>query len=274
MKTDIIWASQAQPWSSEMHQKILTSILELKATLPGPHYVAFDADGTLWADDIGESFFDYQIDHEVVPLPEDPFDHYMELKKKHPPLAYHWLAALCAGHSLDEVMEWAENAYVAHRPRVFVPMFSLIQELKENGIFTVVVSASVKWSVIPGAERLGVQTQHVFGVETKVIDGIVTDQADGFMTWREGKAESLLKTFGVGPLFACGNSDGDLHLLESSRGLRLAVQSASEQTSLGQNELKMRELALSNGWLVHDYSNRELHHQTTPVASVLHLSQK
>lgn len=272
MKTDIIWASKAQPWSPQLHSKIINSIKGLKETLPGPHYVAFDADGTLWADDIGEAFFDFKIDNELVPLPNDPYEHYLLLKSQNPPIAYNWLAALCAGQTVERVMSWAETSYIAQKPRVFVPAFSLIQDLKAIGVESVVVSASVKWAVIPGAERLGISSDCVFGVETEVKDGMVSDKPSGFMTWREGKREALLKKFGVGPLFACGNSDGDLQLLESSRGLRLAVQSASSDTSLGQNELKLRELALEKNWLVHDYSNRDLHAQPIPMPNGFHLS--
>lgn len=41
----------------------------------------FDADGTLWDCDLGENFFQYQIDHKQVPLPENPFQHYLDMKK-------------------------------------------------------------------------------------------------------------------------------------------------------------------------------------------------
>src|SRR3989344_8816134 len=70
----------------------------------------FDADGTLWDTDLGEGFFQHQIDHKLVSLPQDPWTHYEELKKKDPAEAYLWLAQINQGQKLETVQKWAEHA--------------------------------------------------------------------------------------------------------------------------------------------------------------------
>ena len=60
-------------------QKIEAGIKELKSKNQAL-YAAFDADGTLWDTDLGENFFNYQIDQKQVPLPANPFQHYLEMK--------------------------------------------------------------------------------------------------------------------------------------------------------------------------------------------------
>ena len=84
---------------------------------------AFDADGTLWDTDLGENFFQYQIDNHQCKFPQNPFDHYLEMKKinNDPRSAYVWLAQINAGHKLETVQKWAQDAFNTIQPR---PIFS------------------------------------------------------------------------------------------------------------------------------------------------------
>ena len=50
-------------WNSDI-QILLNSIL---SSQDKHKFAVFDADGTLWHDDIGESFFQHQIDHDLSP---------------------------------------------------------------------------------------------------------------------------------------------------------------------------------------------------------------
>ena len=42
---------------------------------------AFDADGTLWDTDLGENFFQYQIEYKQIPLPPEPYEYYLNKKE-------------------------------------------------------------------------------------------------------------------------------------------------------------------------------------------------
>jgi len=226
---------------------------------PGPHYAAFDADGTLWNNDVGENFFQYQIDH--CNLPDlhgmDPWKHYEDLKKKHPPTAYLWLAQLCAGRTLDEVREWSRKAAAAMNPEIFESQRELIKELLNRNIHIYVVSASVHWAVEGALAFIGLKAENALGVKTKIVDGKITRDQDGAVTWREGKRHALFeKTGGRAPVFCSGNTSGDIHLLEASTGAALAVQSQlpdSFHAKLYDDEQVLFNLAKQKSWLTHSF---------------------
>lgn len=246
---------------------MLTTVLPLVDSYlknhTGPHFAAFDADGTLWANDVGENFFQYQIDHCPIDVLKtiDPWAHYLELKKKHPPTAYLWLAQICKNFTFSEVANWAHSAAQMRNPELFVQQKQLILELQNRGIRVFVVSASVEWAVAGALDVVGLQNVTAIGVKTKIINSVVTDTQDSFITWREGKKSALLEqTQSVAPMLSCGNTLGDQHLLEISQGLSIAVQSQADNKhhpGLYQDEQGLLQLAHKNKWLHFDFSKNQ-----------------
>lgn len=229
-----------------------------KALLQNPRPIAaFDADGTLWDTDLGESFFRYKIDRNLVELPEDPWNHYFELKKKHgdPRTAYLWLAQILKGQKIDQVQTWAQESVKALAPvPVFEEQKKLIETFKSRGVQVYIVTASIKWAVEAGAALVGLTPDDVIGIETDVQDGVVTDRPQGIITHREGKAEALLHaTGGKKPFFCSGNTMGDLELLECSTDLKLAVSAASRDDRIFRTEDDLQKLAMERGWLHHRF---------------------
>ena len=203
---------------------------------------AFDADGTLWATDLGESFFQYQIKHNLLPnvfaKHPDPWKYYRDWKGSGDPRpAYLWLAQINAGQKLTTVQDWAmENVKTQIPFPFFEPQKKLIQLFLQKKVKVFVVTASVAWAVEPGAELLGIPRNQVLGVRTKTDHGIILSDQDGEITYRAGKAKALLdKNQGKKPFFACGNTLGDLALLESAN-FKLAVRSAPVNHELFRSE--------------------------------------
>lgn len=224
---------------------------------PGPYYAAFDADGTLWDSDLGEALFAYQIANRLVPLPEDPWGHYNNLKHNVSfPAAYLWLAQINKGIPLKQVQAWAQKAVEEEQPvPVLQSQKEIIAHLKSRGVHVYIVTASVKWAVEPGAPLLGLTADSVIGITTKIdTAGFVTDIQDGPITYREGKVEALLqKTGGVLPIFAAGNTLGDLPLLESSAAVRLAVAAMPIGKTYFESERELLKIAETRGWFLHSY---------------------
>lgn len=222
----------------------------------GPHYAAFDADGTLWDIDAGETFFKYQLDHsQLKGLPEDPWNHYHHWKELDPRSAYLWLAQISKDHSLAQVRHWG-RACLKSNPNwpIYPSQKKLIQFLRSRGIRVYIVTASIKWAVEPFVELLGLHYDDVIGVETKIESGIVTDIINGRITWKEGKAETLLeKTQGVAPLFCSGNTMGDVELINCSQLLKMAVHCSSPGDELYETELSLQKIARENFWLTHSF---------------------
>ncbi|MEQ1722205.1 MAG: haloacid dehalogenase-like hydrolase [Pseudobdellovibrio sp.] len=220
-------------------------------------FAAFDADGTLWDIDLGENFFQYQIDHKKVPLPADPWTHYLEMKKinNDPRDAYAWLAQINRGLSESEVLKWAANAFseVAPNP-IFSEQKKLITLLLKNSVKIYIVTASPKLAVVPGAIAMGLSAENVIGVETEVVNGIITDNKIEPITYRQGKVDALLKKTGnVKPFLCSGNTIGDYELLNNSTHIKLAVSAASRDDKLFKSENELLTKAIENNWWRHRF---------------------
>ena len=219
---------------------------------------AFDADGTLWDTDMGEAFFQYLIQHQLVSLPSDPWEHYEELKKDPagPQKAYLWLAQILKNHPLSQVQNWAVKAIEEMHPlAIFPEQRKLIELFLSAGVKVFVVTASVKWAVEPGAQLLGLPFDQVLGIETECDEGIISDRQKGLITYRQGKADALLKlTNGKKPFFSAGNTFGDLALLELSTDIKLAVTSTVPDDRLFRSEQELFNEATRRGWSKHRFN--------------------
>ncbi len=241
---------------NEYSAKIEAALLQLKSGKT-PAIAAFDADGTLWDTDLGENFFQYQIDHKLIELPEDPWTHYLEMKKINgdPRSAYAWLAQINNGVALSQVRDWAKAAFESVQPK---PLFSeqkkLIDMLLSHGAEVYVVTASITWAVEPGAAAMGIKPENVIGVETAVTDGIITAEKLHPITYRAGKVDALLKrTEGKLPFMCSGNTIGDFELLQAATHFQLAVSAASRDDKLFKAENELQTIAAEKNWWRHRF---------------------
>ena len=244
-------------FGKELLEQIQSQVRKSMETFPGPYYAAFDADGTLWDSDLGEQFFQYEIDHcSLPPLQNvDPWEYYESTKAVDPVKAYLWLAQINEGQHIDQVRKWAHMAVEHFGAKVFQCQKQLIAWLKSQGVEVFIVTASIQWAVEPAAHLVGIDKDHVLGIRTKVNEqGIVTTEQDGPITWRDGKASALLtRTNNVAPILCCGNTYGDIALIEASRGVRLAVQTQVDKNSLFEEENKLFTHAEKSKWNLHHF---------------------
>ncbi len=217
---------------------------------------AFDADGTLWATDMGENFFKYQYKNEfLTDLPNEPWNHYVKMHEEAPEESYLWLAQVNKGKDIELVRKWAREAVKTHPDLgVFAGQQEIIKYLHQLKVNVYVVTASIKWAVEPAAALFNIPQENVIGVQTKIIDGQVTTEQEGAITYKDGKVKALLEaTDGKAPFFAAGNSNGDLPLLESSTDIRVVLNSAQEDSHLYQTERDMITLAKERNWLHYSF---------------------
>ncbi len=244
-------------FSSELVKKLQNQVKQAMQDQPGPYYAAFDADGTLWDSDLGEQFFQYQIDHCQLPALQnlDPWEYYESTKVHDPVKAYLWLGQISAGYSIDQVRDWAKSAVIKGGARIFESQKKMIVWLQDQGVEVFIVTASIQWAVEPAAHLVGIPSTHVMGIQTKISDaGLVTEEQWGPITWRQGKAEALLaRTQGVKPVFCAGNTLGDIALIDSSIGARLCLQTQIEKNGLFQEEQKLYEHAIQHDWPIHHF---------------------
>lgn len=241
-------------YSAELWNRINTSLDQILKEDSSP-VAAFDADGTLWDTDLGETFFQYQIDNKLVELPRNAWEYYQNMKAESPPKAYLWLAQICKNQNIEQVRTWAQEAVKNHFPLpIFLEQKKLIDLFLQKGVQIYIITASVKWAVEPGAEILGLQQDQVIGVETEIEGGLISEKQKGLITYRQGKVDALLeKTNGKKPFFCSGNTMGDFQLLQSSTHLSLAVSAASRDDKLFKTELELQQNAEKFGWATHRF---------------------
>jgi phosphoserine phosphatase len=212
-------------------------------------YAAFDADGTLWATDSGDIFYEYIIQNKLVPLPKDPWAYYLDKKSKDPKSAYLWLAQIFEGIDIEQVRIWAKEAFKTAAPLpTFYEQKAIIDHLHAQKVQVYIVTASIKWAVEPYAHLYNIPSENVVGVETKLEQGKVTTIQNGPVTYRKGKVDGFFEKTKQQPFFVSGNTFGDLDLLKSSTHIRLAIQSAKKEKKIYSSEQELLKVAKENGW--------------------------
>jgi len=153
---------------------------------------------------------------------------------------------------------------------VYQPMLELLAYLRDNGCKTFIVSGG-------GIEFMRPWTQQIYGIPPEQVVGstIVTEFAlqDGvpvlmrqpemdFLDDKEGKPVAINKFIGWRPIFAAGNSDGDLQMLQwttGAGGRRLGIvvhhddaereYAYDRDSSIGRLDQAL-DLAPDAGWIV------------------------
>ena len=210
------------------------------ASAPGA-VAAFDADGTLWREDVGEAFLRHLIALGWIRLRDggDPYAAYQRAVARDKRSGYAYAAQLQAG--LEQAAVDAEAERFAHG---WVPsrLIASVQELRSRcadaGLRLVVVSASPLPIVRAAAPLAGFAD--CTGIEVRVTGGRFTDEVVEPVVYAGGKLEAAAR-FGTVAI-ACGDSlSGDLALLSAAR---VAVAVAPKEGSPLATE------AAHRGWFV------------------------
>ena len=210
------------------------------ASAPGA-VAAFDADGTLWREDVGEAFLRHLIALGWIRLRDggDPYAAYQRAVARDKRSGYAYAAQVQAG--LEEAAVDAEAERFAQG---WVPsrLIASVQELRSRcadaGLRLVVVSAS-PLPIVRAAAPLAGFTDCT-GIEVRVTGGRFTDEVVEPVVYAGGKLEAAAR-FGTVAI-ACGDSlSGDLALLSAAR---VAVAVAPKEGSPLATE------AAHRGWFV------------------------
>jgi HAD superfamily phosphoserine phosphatase-like hydrolase len=186
-----------------------------RATVPGG-VAAFDADGTLWREDVGEAFLRHLIGLGWVRLPDasDPYEAYERAVDRDRRSGYAYAAQLQAG--LEEAKVTAEAEHFARSwvpPRLIDAARELRAACVDAGLRLVVISAS-PLPIIRAAALLAGFSE-CSAIEVRVRDGRFTDEVCEPVVYAEGKLQAAARS---GPVVvACGDSlTGDLALLSAA----------------------------------------------------------
>lgn len=244
-------------FSPEVHEKIL-KFIESHEVKTGEKNSArkvavFDADGTLWRGDVGESFLKFQIKKSWIKhtwneywdevVAGDPLKAYANIVK--------WYTGMPEAELEKQIREFLHDGW---KNQVFEPMRLLTHALMNAGFEVWVVSASPYWVVREATRGFGIQPDRVIGFAAEVdMKGCLTDKLIQPLPYRAGKAEAIKKRIGVMPLFAAGNTRWDQEMLALSTELCLAVSSEKKGEPNFESEQELLKMAQAKKWLVQEF---------------------
>jgi len=216
--------------------------------LPGG-VALFDADGTLWREDVGEAFLRHLVSLGLVQLPDgsDPYEAYERAVDRDRARGYAYAAQLQAGLEVRRVEAEARRFAADWVPPRLVGDVTRLRELSESaGLLPMVVSASALPIVVAAAPLAGFAIDRCRGIEVIVRDGRFTTEVLQPIAYAAGKIAAVRKAGRIA--LACGDSlTGDLAMLEAAQ---VAVVVAPRSGSPLSAEAQRR------GWPVLDQDSR------------------
>ncbi len=265
------------------------------ATTPGPGFVTvadriatFDNDGTLWVEQPLPPQFDFvfrkwgeEIKQDPSLASQQPYKAIIEkdmtfferLAVQDPEVVGTLLQAFTrswAGTTPDEfdaqVREWLQTVKqpklgVPYIELVYKPMLELLDLLKAHEFRVFVTSGGGRDFMRVFAEQTwGIYKENVIGtaVEYTYADGKIVraERALGSLDVGPGKPEHIFAQTGRLPVFAGGNADVDIEMLESAR-FALLVNHDDEEREFGYTKGAEKSLAKAKelGWTVVSMKN-------------------
>ena len=217
----------------------------LKETTP---FSVFDADGTLWKQDINNIFLNYLEQNglrEVSDLKNIEFQDEKKRKER-----CHLFASRQAGFTMEEFLHHARKAIESSQLSLFPFQEELIRFLQSQNHKIYIVTSSIQWLVEEACQLLSLPIHQVLGMENHVKKGIITNEVRRPLVYGAGKKEKLLETTqNQKPLFAAGNTSNDLNLLEMAK-IALVVNSAPKGHENFDSEQEMKNLSSKRAWFL------------------------
>lgn len=249
------YLSDINSWNPTVDAKIEEFFAKIeRGDIKNPVAV-FDADGTLWSNDLGESFFKWLIENKKltgVDYSKDLYQEYEDLLKEDKGKAFAFPVTLMNGLKEDDVRKWADE-YFKNRfiQNIYPEQKELIKRLQEAGVDVWIVSASNTWSVETAAPYLGIEPDHVIAMRSEVTDGIITDKMVLPLLHGPGKVEGIKKYIGDRVDFASGNSRSDYEMLEFSSEMSLIINPSDKEDIEKTSLLKESE---EKGWAIQKWN--------------------
>jgi len=230
-----------RPFNEEFREAIAPYLEE-----GGRRVACFDADGTLWSEDLGEAMLRWLAEGALLPridCTKDVYAEYEAMVERDQCAGYAWAVECMAGIPEGQVVKWARQMAAAW-PNYRPAMFDLMRGLDGAGVEVWWVSATNQWSVRAAARRMGMGEGRVLGIHCSVEADVLTGEISKPVTCRAGKVEAINEYIGKMPDLAFGDSRGDLEMMEVA-----AQPLVVARNDKGENDF-LRDAA-QRGWPVH-----------------------
>lgn len=199
--------------SSPKAADFVASVLRLQ-----PRIAAFDCDGTLWAGDAGEGFFDWELKQgllsdEIVAWARSRYADYKSGKVDEETMCGE-MVTMHRGMREDQVQRAASQYFERYmEPQIFPEMRDLVHRLRESGCDIWAVSSTNEWVIRAAMKHFGIPDNRILAAKVQVEQGIITDRLVRVPTG-EGKPRVIRKVVQGDLDAAFGNSRWDIAMLE------------------------------------------------------------
>ena len=209
-------AAEAEAFLPVTHE-FLESVLRLE-----PRVAAFDCDGTLWAGDAGERFFDWELrEGDIVSCALDrPLRERYAAYKRGEVDETTMCGEMVTMHRgiselkmMDAAARFFDQFFVA---QIFSEMRDLVRRLRQNGCDVWAVSSSNEWVIRAGMKHFGIPENRILAANVELDDGIVTDRLIRVPSG-SGKPEALREAVQKEVDAAFGNSRWDTEMLQMAK---------------------------------------------------------
>ncbi len=193
----------------------LESVLRLS-----PRVAAFDCDGTLWSNDAGITFFEWEIQNGVVSAEvgramRARYAEYEAGRVSEDEICGE-MVTMHKGLSCAAVTQAASDFMTRFFPgSIFPEMRELVRRLEESGCEVWAVSASNEWLIRAGVKPFGIAENRILASKAEIEDGIVTDRLVRVPSGA-GKPQALREVVGKDVDAAFGNSRFDTEMLAAA----------------------------------------------------------
>jgi phosphoserine phosphatase len=202
--------------SSAQAADFLKSVLRLQ-----PRVAAFDCDGTLWAGDAGEGFFDWELaqnllSDEIVRWARPRYAAYKDGKVSEEQMCGE-MVTMHRGLTEAEVQSAAIRYFEELCVRVIFPeMQDLVCRLRDAACDVWAVSSTNEWVIKAAMPHFGIPEDRILATAAHIVDGKITDGLLRVPTG-EGKPKAIYEAIRRAPDAALGNSLWDVQMLEVAR---------------------------------------------------------
>ena len=197
--------------------EFLDAVLRLQ-----PRVAAFDCDGTLWAGDAGERFFDWELRQgDIVPdldaaSMRERYAAYKRGEVDETTMCGEMVTmhrGVSEAKMMDAAARFFEQLFVV---QIFPEMRELVRRLQENGCEVWAVSSSNEWVIRAGMQHFGLPESRILAAKVEVDAGIVTDRLIRVPSGH-GKPQALREVVKKEIEAAFGNSRWDAEMLAMAK---------------------------------------------------------